>query len=47
MTGEELKKLRKKLGYSLRDFGEKVGLSHVLISYYEKGTRFISENKEK
>lgn len=42
-----MKKLREKLGYTLRDFGEKVGLDFSLMGKYEKGTRFISEQKER
>lgn len=47
MTGKELRKLRVKFGYSLRDFGAKVGLSHQAVSNYEKGKRMISSQTEK
>ena len=47
MTGKELKKLRQKLKFTLRDFGSKVGIAHSTISQYEKGKRFISARTEK
>lgn len=46
MSGKELKKLRKKLNYNLRDFGSKVGIDFSTIGKYEKGKRFISARTE-
>jgi phage replication initiation protein len=46
MTAKELKKLRKNLGYTLRDFASKVGIAHSTISQYEKGKRSISFQTE-
>ncbi|MGC6769521.1 replication initiation factor domain-containing protein [Enterococcus sp. LJL51] len=45
MTGEELKKVRKRLGYSLRKFSEKVGVSKSTLSDCEKGKFNLSEEK--
>lgn len=47
MTGGELKKLRNKLGYTQNEFAERVNLSQVVISYYEKGLRPITLKKER
>lgn len=47
MTGKELKKIRQRLGFTLRGFGEKVGIAYSTISQYEKGKRFISYQTEK
>ncbi|MGF7407583.1 replication initiation factor domain-containing protein [Lactococcus lactis] len=46
MSGKELKKLRKKLNYNLRDFGSKVGIDFSTIGKYEKGKRYISARTE-
>ena len=46
MTGKELRQLRKKLNYTLRDFGSKVGIDFRNVSQYEKGKRFISARTE-
>ncbi|WP_348922159.1 replication initiation factor domain-containing protein [Enterococcus rotai] len=45
MSGEELKKMRKKLGYTLRGFGEKVGIPHTTLRGYENETFSLSEEK--
>ncbi|MDR2833363.1 MAG: XRE family transcriptional regulator, partial [Streptococcaceae bacterium] len=47
MDGKELKKLRTKFGYTLRSFGQKVGLSHMAIQYYERDERTITETVER
>ena len=46
MSGKDLRAVRKKLNYTLRDFGSKVGIAHSTISQYEKGKRFISARTE-
>ncbi|AYG01969.1 helix-turn-helix domain-containing protein [Lactococcus allomyrinae] len=46
MTAKDLKKLRKNLGYTLRDFASKVGIAHSTISQYEKGKRNVSFQTE-
>ena len=46
ISGKELKKLRKKLNYNLRDFGSKVGIDFSTIGKYEKGQRYISARTE-
>ncbi|WDA68718.1 replication initiation factor domain-containing protein [Lactococcus lactis] len=46
MTAKDLKKLRKNLGYTLRDFASKVGINFETISRYEKGKRSISIRSE-
>lgn len=43
----ELKRLRKRLKYSLRDFGAKVGIDFRKISDYEKGRRNVSSQTAK
>ena len=45
MDGKELKGLRKRLGYSLREFAEKIGLSKDMLNRYEKGVKKIPEEE--
>lgn len=47
LSGKELKKMRKRMNYTLRDFGQKVGIDPATISRYEKGKRNISLQTEK
>ncbi|MBS7576965.1 MULTISPECIES: replication initiation factor domain-containing protein [unclassified Enterococcus] len=46
IDSKELKQLRKKLGFNLRDFAEKVNISRPTLSKYERGLILISNERE-
>ncbi|MFD2388587.1 helix-turn-helix domain-containing protein [Enterococcus rivorum] len=45
MDGQELRRIRKKLDYNLRDFAEKVGISRAQLSKYEREVTGLSEER--
>lgn len=45
MNGEELRSIRKKLGYNLRNFSEKVNISRAQLSKYERGISDLSNER--
>ena len=47
MQGNELKALRKRLNYSATSFADKINVSRVALSNWERGITPISEEKEK
>ncbi|OJG99504.1 Cro/Cl family transcriptional regulator [Enterococcus termitis] len=47
LTGDELKKIRKRLGYTLRTFSPKVGISRAMLSDYEREKYPIPDDKVK
>ena len=47
MNPKEIRALRKKLGWSQREFAEKLGVSRNLIWYWESGQKSPSEDSLK
>jgi len=43
MTGEELKALREKLGFTQTEFGQRVGVARNTVTRWETGLRRIPE----
>lgn len=39
MTSQEIKDLRQRLGWTLREMGDVLGVSHMAISKWERGER--------